>query len=106
MAKRRESRHVQSLRYRSLTVIFCPSSLRFPSYPVAAQEMKVKGKIRGAEYSGTVDEMHSLETKIPGNHIPTRISSKLGERKSKSTEKLLVKVDETSYPCQRSLIIP
>lgn len=33
----------------------------------------------------------------------TCISSPVGERKSKSTEKFLVKVDETSYPCQRSL---
>lgn len=38
--------------------------------------------------------------------VSTCISSPVGERKSKSTEKFLVKVDETSYSCQRSLAGP
>lgn len=70
-AKRRESRHVQSSRI-DLAVTFRPSSLRFPSHPVAAQEMKVKAKIverSMAEHSRR--DTSSLETKIPGNHVPT-----------------------------------
>lgn len=65
-------------RYRSLTVIF--SALRFPSHPVAAQEMKVKAKIRGtAEQSADA---------LLGNEYsrkPYSNADLLGERKSKST---------------------
>lgn len=81
------------------------ASIPFASGRGAGNESQSKN--RGTEYGGT------LETRrvFLGNEDSRKPCSnggspwKVGERKSKSAEKLLVKVDETSYPCQRSLII-
>lgn len=71
MAKRRESRHVQSLRGIDLWLWY---SLPFDSLRIRLRRRKWKSKQKSGAQRNRV-QMHSLETKIPGNHIPTRISS-------------------------------
>lgn len=100
---KRDANHV-TYRARVSICRWYSALLRFDSLRIRSRRRKWKSKQKS--WNGT------LETRrvFLGNEDSRKPYSnggswKLGERKSKSAEKLLVKVDETSYPCRRSLII-
>lgn len=103
MVKRRESRHVQSLRGIDLWLWY---SLPFDSLRIRLRRRKWKSKQKSVEPGHSGTECRCTPWK---RRFPETIFQRGSPRREKveiDGEKLLVKVDETSYPCQRSSIIP